>query len=289
MTNPVDRAHRRRLRVMSAMAFRESVRDPMIGLSIVSLFVIYLLVIAGIGAMLTAPGTAAPRANAADADPAVVHFFADHLGAALGLGLMGAGLLGVSVPLVGMRQRGLLRLLGTTPLPRVTVLIASMPFVFVLGAVEVVIAVVAGTAAGVAPTGPRIGELIVTAALVLLVTTSFGLLLGSRGSRVESTQGIAAMLPIVLIVPSEGIFPLTGLPDWLAAGIHALPNAWIIESLGHGITGQETSLPLPVYWALMAGTTAVVLVVAARAFSWDQGEARSRPAATTHRKVLTHA
>ena len=65
-----------------------------------------------------------------------------NLGAVLIAGLMAIVFLGTSVPLVSLRKRGTLRLLGTTPLSRLTFIISQSPVRFLIGVAEAAVIVV---------------------------------------------------------------------------------------------------------------------------------------------------
>lgn len=250
------------------MGLRDAVRSPQVGFALLFMFVFYLLLIAVLQASFS-------LSTAGGGNSSMDGFFQDRLGAILGLGLMSLAFLGIAVPLVSMRERGLLRLFGTTPLRRSTLLLSLAPFLVIVGLVEVTVVVVIALVNGYLA-APSLGSLMVSSLLGLLMLIAFGLLFGSRAGHAESVQSVMALLPMLLIAVVQGLFPLPPLPGWVQWGINMLPSTWLIDALNADITGVQPSMPLQVLWSLMAAMAVMVFVLAVAVFRWDQGDSVGR-------------
>lgn len=186
-------------------------------------------------------------------------------------GFASVAFIGTTVPLVGMRERGLLRLFGTTPLPRVTFLLAQVPAR--LGVILVEIAIVIAIAAWRRYVdGIDLLSLCVTLALGSAMLFAFALIFAARSRNAEATQQSMATLVLMLVFTSGGVLPPEILPSFLQIIMNALPSTWFAVAVNADLTGAAAFLPVPVLWVLMGVCACVGLLVAARLFEWDQSE-----------------
>ncbi|MCW4458809.1 ABC transporter permease [Microbacterium sp. MPKO10] len=200
-------------------------------------------------------------------------FLRHNLGTALALGFMAIAFIGTAVPLVSMRERGILRLFGTTPLPRASLLASQLPIKMVLGLAEA--ALVIGIALSLNYVDAiHTGRLFLTMLLSLTMLLAFGLLFATRSRSAEATQQTMAMLPILLIAPAGGVFPLDDLPTFLIVICNMFPTTWVVAAISADIADIEAFTSLPILWLLMLAVSAVVFFVASRRFQWDQGDIR---------------
>lgn len=226
----------------------------------------------GVWHALRGEGFAASEIAVVDSEGDVkVDFVQVSLGTSLALGLMAIVFTGIAVPLVSMRERGTLRLLGTTPLRRHTLLLSHLPIALALGAVECAVVVAVSSVRNYvdALDVMSIGTTTVVGVIMLL---AFGSLLAARSRNAEASQQISVMLPILLVMPAGGMVPVYFLPDFILALFNALPTTWLIASLNADLAGAKPFLPVPLLWLLMLGAAAVAFFFAARRFEWDQSE-----------------
>lgn len=182
-------------------------------------------------------------------------------------------LLGTAVPVVSLRGKGTLRLLGTTPLRRSTFIVAQSPSRFLLGVAQLALVVVVTALFGYL-TPAAVPRLLVTALLGLAMLFAIGYLIGSRAANAEATTTIVSLLIPVALMLSGSVIPLEVFPPQVTAVIEWLPTTVLANALSVDLVGDATAANLPVAWAVMAGVTLVSAALAARFFRWDQGDRR---------------
>lgn len=208
-----------------------------------------------------------------DSGETVIDPLREYLGVIPLLGAASAALIGLTVPIVAMRERGLLRLLGTTPLRRSTFLLAQLPVRFAIAAA--IMAVTVGIAVWRRYIDAvEVGSLSVSMLLGISLLFSMALLLAAKSRNAESIQQTAVMINLALVFVSGGLVPGEIVPGPLQAVLNCLPTTWFAVAASAGLTGSEPFLPIPVLWVLMAVVAAGSLWLATRLFDWDQQEPR---------------
>jgi ABC-2 type transport system permease protein len=182
-------------------------------------------------------------------------------------------LLGTAVPVVGQRGKGILRVLGTTPLKRTTYIAAQSPARLVIGVLQLAIVVIVTAALGYLRPA-TIPSLVITSLLGLGMLFAIGYLIGSRARNPESTTTIVSLLIPVALMLSGSIFPLSMFPPAVADAVSWLPTTVLANALSVDLVGAESGTSTLLYWAYLAGVGIVAAVLAAVAFRWDQGEQR---------------
>lgn len=184
------------------------------------------------------------------------------------VGYLAIAITGTTVPLVALRERGTLRLLGTTPLKRLTFLLAQTPARFALGAAEALVILAIALARGYLDPLQTL-RLSVTLLLGLVMLFSFGYLLASRLRNAEVANQFTGLIPIIVLLTSGTVFPPSLFPDWLVPVLNAIPTAWFIQAAGADLSGYTPFASVYVLWGLMAAATVVATLLAARLFRWD--------------------
>jgi ABC-2 type transport system permease protein len=184
------------------------------------------------------------------------------------IGFMAITFLGTAVPIVSLRERGTLRLLGTTPLKKGVFIAAQTPVRLVAGLVVAVIVVGAALALGALdPSG--LLRLVVTFAVGLAMFFALAYLLASRSRNTELVNNVAVMLPIVAMFASGDVFPREIIPEPVAIVLEGLPTTWFVRAAAADLSGTAPAIPVPVLWLMMAAVAAVAAFLAARFFVWD--------------------
>lgn len=187
------------------------------------------------------------------------------------IGLMAISFMGTAVSIVSLRERGTLRLLGTTPLKKLTFIAAQTPVRFVLGAaVGTIIALVAVVLGYTDLIG--LARLAVTFVLGLLMFFSFTYLLASRSRNSEFINQVSVFITIFALFISGNVFPKDFLPEPVLTAINVLPTTWFMQAAGADLAGTPTFANIYILWALMAATIAIVAPLAAKLFLWDDRE-----------------
>ncbi|MEU2158862.1 ABC transporter permease [Streptomyces sp. NPDC019396] len=201
----------------------------------------------------------------------------DPLKAALPTGLlmslMSTAFFGTATPLIALRTRGTLRLLGTTPLSRLTFVLAQAPVRLALVVVQLVALGTVAVAMDFVPLADTL-RLMTTGMLGAFMLFAFGYLIAARLRNAEVANGLLGLLmPVVLFL--SGLFlPLSMLPSALTTVSEALPTTYLVDALNHDLNEASAVHSLTVDWLVLVAATAVLGGLAARLFRWDQGEDR---------------
>lgn len=226
----------------------------------------------GIVGALEATGFANSKIAVVDGrgDPAL-DLFRSNLAATLMMGYAGVAFLGTAVPLVALRKRGTLRLLGTTPLRRMTFILAQTPIRFGIGAIQAVIVILLAVGYGYVG-GLSLLRLLVTLLLGLALFFALGYLLASRSRNPELITQISGVLPVVVLFLSGSVFPMYILPDVVQEAIKFLPTTWFVQAASADLVGTAPFVNVYVLWGMMAAATLLLTVLAAKLFKWDHAE-----------------
>jgi ABC-2 type transport system permease protein len=184
----------------------------------------------------------------------------------LALAVMAAGMVSLGIATAYERYYGVLKRLGSSPLPRSGLIIAKMISVLVLELIQVLILVgVAAVFYGWRPSGTPLLTLLV----IVLGTVTFSALgLAMAGAlRAEVTLALANGLYLLFLLLGGGILPLSHLPPTLAAIAQILPAAALTEALQATMANNE---PFP-WFALLSLLIwgVAIVIVASRTFRWE--------------------
>jgi ABC-2 type transport system permease protein len=183
----------------------------------------------------------------------------------LALAVMSTAFTGQAIATGFERRYGVLRRLGTTPLPRAGLLAAKTAAVVVVEVLQVALLVVVGLALGWSPHGSAAGVVL----LLLLGTVAFsalGLLMAGT-LRAEATLAAANLVYLLLLVLGGVAFPLSDFGDGVRHVLELLPIAALTDGLRAALS-TSPHLPLHdvvtlVVWAAVGGLLAV------RLFRWE--------------------
>ncbi len=186
----------------------------------------------------------------------------------LALAVMATGMVSLGIATAYERYYGVLKRLGSSPLPRSGLIIAKVISVLVLEIIQVIVLVgVAVVLYGWRPAGSPLLTLLVMA----IGTVTFSALgLAMAGAlRAEVTLALANGLFLLFLLLGGGILPLSHLPAGLAAFAQILPAAAFTQALqvtmSNGRTFSDLALPL----LTLAIWGVVILLVAIRTFRWE--------------------
>jgi len=184
----------------------------------------------------------------------------------LALAIMAAGMVSLGIATAYERYYGVLKRLGSSPLPRSGLIIAKVISVLVLELIQVIVLVaVAAAFYGWRPAG---APLLALAVLAIGTVTFAALGLAMAGAlRAEVTLAAANGLFLLFLLLGGGILPLSHLPGPLAAIAQILPAAALTQALqatlSNGTAFPGFSLLTLAIWAVL------ILVVAIRTFRWE--------------------
>lgn len=202
----------------------------------------------------------------------VLDQFAYTLPGILALVLVQIGLMGTAMPLIGLRQGGVLRQLSATPLPRGVLAASQVALRLTLALIQVVILVLLGHfALGVALAGGAFTWLAVLllSALGALVMIALGYLLAARVRTVESGNGLVTAVFMLLVFLSGLFFPLDIAPAWMKTVSAIVPSTYMADALRQVMVGATPQFSLGIDVAAMVAFLAVLSVAAVRVFQWE--------------------
>lgn len=184
----------------------------------------------------------------------------------LALAVMGTGMVSLGIATAYERYYGVLKRLGSSPLPRSGLIIAKVISVLVLELIQVVVLLaVAIIFYGWQPGG----SLLLTLLVLAIGTVTFASLgLAMAGAlRAEVTLAGANGLYLLFLLLGGGILPLSHLPATLAAIAQILPAAALTQALQASMSNYAAfpgfALLTLIIWA------ALILLVAIRTFRWE--------------------
>lgn len=184
----------------------------------------------------------------------------------LALAVISTGMVSVGIATAYERHYGVLKLLGSSPLPRSGLLLAKILAVGVVEACQT-LALVAVAAIGY---GWRPQGNLLAAVLALLVGTAvftaLGLLMAGR-LRAEATLAGANALYLIFLLVGNVVLPLDHLPALIQGPARILPPAALTTVL-RAAFGQPTEL-LALSVALLALWTIVLAALTVRTFRWE--------------------
>jgi len=184
----------------------------------------------------------------------------------LALAIMATGMVSLGIATAYERYYGVLKRLGSSPLPRSGLIIAKVISVLVLELIQVIVLVaVAVIFYGWRPAGAPLLALLVIA----IGTVTFAALgLAMAGAlRAEVTLAAANGLYLLFLLLGGGILPLSRLPGPLAAIAQILPAAALTQALqatmSNGTAFPGFALLTLAIWAVL------ILLLAIKTFRWE--------------------
>lgn len=187
----------------------------------------------------------------------------------LAMSLMQLGLFATATPLVSLREEGVLRRLGATPLPRWQLIAGQLFMRLTIGITQA--ALIIGIS--VAMFHVRIqGNYLALAGLVVLGALTFiglGYLIAAVARTVESASGISSAINFPMMFLSGVFFPVALLPAFLAPVVKALPLTYLADAFRQITVGGTPDFPMWVDLAVLGGWCVVCTALAARFFRWE--------------------
>ncbi|GAC1422227.1 MAG: ABC transporter permease [Ktedonobacteraceae bacterium] len=184
----------------------------------------------------------------------------------LAIAIMAAGMVNLGIATAYERYYGVLKRLGSSPLPRSGLIIAKVLSILILEVVQVLLLV--GVAALLYRWQPAGSPLLILLTIVLGTVTfaAFGLAMAGA-LRAELTLAGANALFLVFVFLGGGVLPLTRLPGSLAALAELLPATALTQALQATMTNGSSFPGSPLL--VLAIWAVIVLVIAIRTFKWE--------------------
>ena len=187
----------------------------------------------------------------------------------LAMALMQLGLFGTAPALVQLRETHVLRRLGATPLPRLTLLASQVLHRVTIGAAQTLIIVAVGTLVFKVNIVGNLGLLAGFVLLGALMFVALGYLLSGLAKSQDSVNGLTQLLNFPMMFLSGVFFPVDFMPAWIRPVVNLLPLTYLADALRQIMVGAPPTYPLGVDFAVLAGWLVVCALLAVRFFKWE--------------------
>ncbi len=187
----------------------------------------------------------------------------------LGMALMQLGLFGTAPQLVQLREQQVLRRIGATPLPRVTLLASQVLMRLSLGIAQTLLIVLVGLWIFDVTI---VGSPVLLAGFVLLGALMFvamGYMISGFAKTQESVNGITSLLNFPMLFLSGLFFPLEVMPAWIRPVVHAIPLTYLADALRQIMVGAPPQYGLGIDAVVLGGWLAGCAFLAVRFFRWE--------------------
>jgi len=186
----------------------------------------------------------------------------------LAMALMQLGVF-AAVPLVQQREKGILKRLGATPLPRWQLVASNILLRLIVAGVDTVLIIGIGIAVF---NISIVGNVLVAAGFVFLGAGAFlslGFMLASFLKTEEQATGVVQVVQMPLMFLSGIFFPFDFMPDFLRTVARFLPLTYLGDGLRQSMVNGTQVAPLGFDALILGGWLVVCLAIAARSFRWE--------------------
>jgi ABC-2 type transport system permease protein len=186
----------------------------------------------------------------------------------LGMSLMQLGIFS-AIPLVGDRQKLILKRLSATPLRRWQLIGSNIIMRLLVGLAQTTIIVGIGALVfDVKITG----SLFAVAGLSLLGAVTFislGYVIASFAKTEDSANGMVSAIQFPLMFLSGTFFPIDVMPSALQGVARFLPLTYLSDAMRQVMVGGAAFAPLALCVAVLAGWSVVCFGISAKFFKWQ--------------------
>lgn len=186
----------------------------------------------------------------------------------LAMTIMQLGLF-TAIPIILMREKGILKRLRATPLPRGTIVGSQVAQRLTIALVQTFVIVALGVLMfqfQVKGSWPVLFGLIILGVLTFI---SIGAVLASVAKTQESGMSLVQLVNFPMMFLSGLFFPANIMPSFFQPVVKVLPATYLAEMLRYTMTGAPLSHSLAQCLAVLAAWLVGGLVVASRLFRWE--------------------
>lgn len=144
-----------------------------------------------------------------------------------------------AVSIVWDREFGFLREMLVAPVSRGALVAGKALGGASVATIQGTIMLVLAPTVGIRLTPLMAVEVIATSALMAFALTSFGIFVASRVTRIESFQTVMQLLLFPMLFLSGAMFPIQGLPGWLAFLTRINPVTYAVDPLRRIVLGAQ--------------------------------------------------
>ncbi|MBI5958614.1 MAG: ABC transporter permease [Chloroflexi bacterium] len=188
----------------------------------------------------------------------------------LALSLMLLGLYVTAIPLVSLREKQVLRRMGSTPLSRLTLLTSQFAFRLTVALFQAVIIILISVVLFDLPLQTqRLPALIGMVILGAAVFITFGYVLSAMARTEESIQVLAGVPFLVFSMLSGTLIPLWRIPGPMRLFVNAIPLTYLADAFRYLMTGANSSFALSTTILVLAAWLVGCSLLALRFFRWE--------------------
>jgi ABC-2 type transport system permease protein len=187
----------------------------------------------------------------------------------LAMSLMQLGLFATAPALVQLREQQVLRRIGATPLPRVTLLAAQVLHRLTIGGVQTFLILLIGIIAFKVNIVGNLGLLLGFVLLGALMFVALGYLISGLARTQDSVTGITQVLNFPMMFLSGIFFPIDLIPAWIRPVVAILPLTYLADALRQIMVGATPAYSLPLDFGILLGWLLVCGLLAVRFFKWE--------------------
>jgi ABC-2 type transport system permease protein len=186
----------------------------------------------------------------------------------LGLSVMQVGIF-AAIPLVGDREKLILKRLAATPLRRWQLVGSNVLMRLLIALVQAVIIVGVGALVfGVQVTG-SLPLMIGFVALGAMAFLALGYVIASFAGTEDSANGMTSVVQFPMMFLSGTFFPIDQMPDVLRSIARIIPLTYLSDALRQVMVGGGAFAPLWVCAVVLVGWLALCFGIAAVKFRWQ--------------------
>jgi len=186
----------------------------------------------------------------------------------LGMALMQLGVF-AAIPLVGDREKLILKRLNATPLRRWQLVGSNVLMRLLIAVVQTGIIVAVGAIAFDVQIS---GNPLLVAGLVVMGSLSFialGYVIASFAKTEDAANGMTSVVQFPLMFLSGTFFPIDAFPEALKTVARLMPLTYLSDGLRQVMVGGTPFVPLWVCFAVLAAFLAICFAISARFFRWS--------------------
>lgn len=186
----------------------------------------------------------------------------------LALTVMQLGLF-TAIPIVNMRERGILKRFRATPLPRSTLVLSQVVMRLIVALAQMLVLVAIAMAVfhfHIAGSWPQLIGVTVFGALTFI---SVGAVLASLVRTQESAAPLIQLVNVPMMFLSGMFFPTSLMPKFLQPVTNAIPATYLADAMRSVALNTPSGHSLSLSLAVLAGWLVVCLAIAMRTFRWE--------------------
>ncbi len=186
----------------------------------------------------------------------------------LAMALMQLGLFGV-FDFMNLRDKGVIRGLAVTPLPRSTIFQSEVLLRLLVALVQTILIVVVGQ---IVFNVQIIGNPLFVVGLVIfgaLTFVSFGYMLASFSKSFEAGRNIIQLVQFPMMFLSGIFFPVEIMPDYIRPVVKAIPLTYLGDALRQVMVGAPPDHSMTINLAVLGGWLVVSSILAVKFWRWE--------------------